>query len=535
MFIHQGFDNDDNLKYSDIVLNIAYINNHAYDDLVDADHSDSPKTSEISEEIISDMMSLQYLIKCRDHSVCGYMTEGNSSIGMDHSVFETFVTTKLRSYFTPMDATTYSSNSALIFAVNDINITATTDSMAISSSNMTGFDSATIVLISVFCMVILSSATCSVFAFITVHRRRPGTDRPNYLSLFKFGFNVADFYTDVIWTLTLVFEASEYARYAMLFTFGSYGVSMIVGISYVIIWKSSRRSKLYLSGYADRYGKFVLIGTALAGFYSTMELITSHLGHLSVFSLHLSKAQHQQTQILRILNVVLLENLPLLIIQFLYLSSTDFRDNQSANLTMITVMFSALSIISGISNIITIIFSRCITDHDRSDVLTKKLLFEFTMKERFPGNIHPYHVHSHDLLRRAMGISLKLGENQVVIYTIQQISDGLMIMGKLKFLSEEQLNNLQDELENKQSEMRINLKRECINHLEIKVARYVELGEIKLKPIGGSRSQHKIFKSTSKSVPQTVMPDTTKADPAMEMLEFVGVPKVSSIGDSVVI
>ena len=140
MFIHQGFDNDDNLEYRDIILNITYINNHAYDDYVDENWSNYSASS----ELFNDTMRLQYLIKCTDDSVCGYISEKNSSIGMDHTAFEGFVTTKLRSYFTSMDATSYSSNSALLFVVD--NVTASTDAMGISSDQTSRFSIFRIIL-----------------------------------------------------------------------------------------------------------------------------------------------------------------------------------------------------------------------------------------------------------------------------------------------------------------------------------------------------------------------------------------------------
>ena len=263
----------------------------------------------------------------------------------------------------------------------------------------------------------------------------------------------------------------------------------MVGISYVIKWKSSRRYKLYLSGYGDKYGKFVLIGTALAGFYATVELITSHLWHLRVFSLHITRAQYQHIQTLRILNVVLLENLPQLLLQLLYLSS-NYADERSANLTMITVMFSALSVVLGISNIITMISSRCITKLDQSDSFKQKLWIEFSLKESAAGDIKSYHVHSHHLLQRAMGISLHLSENQIVIYNIQRISNGLMVTAKLKFLSQEQVDYLQDELQNQQSEMRINMKTECTRILQINNAGSIELSDIKLQSYYKKNAAH---------------------------------------------
>ena len=520
-YIHQGFDNDDGLEYRNIVLNISSINYSPLDDLYSA--RDSYRTH-ILWSSLDDGMHLKYVIKCSDDYLCEYITREGTSLGMDRVAFEGFVTNKLYLYFVDLNSTT---DSTLNFSIDNLTL------MTIKyDSEVTRFEirfDSTILLIGMLSFVLLVSATCSFIALITVHSHRPGSDRPNYLSLFKFGFNVADFYTDVIWTLTLVFEQSEYAIYAMVFTFGSYAISIIVGISYVIRWKASRRSKLYLSEYGEQYGKVVLICSALAGFYATSELVTSHLCHLSVLSLHMTAAQHQEIQLLRILNIVLLENLPLLILQILYLSSADDSDERSVNLTMITIMFSSLSIISGISNIITILFSRCISNHSRNDSMEKRILFEFTLKEQFAGNIKSYHVHSHNRLQRAIAESLQLTKNQVVIYKVQKISGGLMVMGKLKFLSEEQIEHLKEELENQHSAMRINLKRECVDNLKIKVARYVELNDIKLELIDESRGGNALVNKLSEGNldADVVMSDIVRIAEGIKMPKVIENPHVA--------
>ena len=144
-------------------------------------------------------------------------------------------------------------NHNLNFIVQNITMGAmeiTTESGTKDSYAITGL------LIGILCSVLLVSALFSLTAFLAVHRRRPGTDRPNYLSLLKFGFNAADFYTDLIWSLSLVSEASEYAMYAFVFTLGSYAVSLIVAILYVTKWKASHQSKEHLSGYATKYSKY---------------------------------------------------------------------------------------------------------------------------------------------------------------------------------------------------------------------------------------------------------------------------------------
>ena len=108
-YIHQGFDNDDNLKHGDIVLNITNITNHPHDGLVNDNQYD-----------------LLYLIKCADLSVCQYITGESSTIKMDRTVFETFVTTRLKSQFSS-DAVQGDTNHPLLFTVMKMTMITNTD------------------------------------------------------------------------------------------------------------------------------------------------------------------------------------------------------------------------------------------------------------------------------------------------------------------------------------------------------------------------------------------------------------------------
>ena len=474
MHIHQGFDNDDTLEYQDLVLEMRLMNEYSLDYLSNKSDSDS---GHILWQSIDNGMDLQYLINCSRSLSCIYIESDDPENGLNDTVFEAFVSDKLNSHFISTDTR---GNYNLKFIVERITMDAIETTTSSSDTAELGTEDSYPLLIGILCSVMLVSALFSLIAFLAVHRRRPGTDRPNYLSLLKFGFNAADFYTDLIWSLSLISENSEYAVYAFVFTIGSYAVSLIVAILYVTKWKASHHSKEHLSGYATKYSKYVLIGTALAGFYATVEIVTSHLCHIGVLSLHITTAQKQHIQTLRILNVVLLENLPLFIIQSLYLSSGS-GDKQSEDLTMITIMFSSLSIISGISDGITNVFSRYITKRNQSDTVNNKMFIEFSVKERVPGHIHSYHIHSCNKLQCALAASLEIEENQVVIHKIQHISSGLLVVAKLKFLSDEQVSKLSAELQNEQSQMRVNLRRECTNNLEIKVPRYVELNEFKVR------------------------------------------------------
>ena len=492
-FIHEGFDDDEYLEFRDIILNISTINNHTVQSLV---YGDASVTATILRWSLFEGMAVKYLIHYHDSIDGQYIVNGQSH-GLDRTNLAIFVTEQLNLHF----STIYTTDSALAFTIESMVLLSTAQDLDSMPFNIATVNS-TVMLIVIFCGVLFAAGSFSVIAFLVVHRQRSGTDYPNYLAPFKFGFNVADLYTDVIWTLVLVFEHSGYATYALLFTFGSYAVSIIVGVFYVIKWKATRGTKVHLSGYGDKYGAVVIFSCVIAGFYATAELITSNLFHLGIFSLHITRAERQHIRTLRILNVIILENLPLFVVQLLYLSSNS--DNEkNIDLTLITIGFSSISILSGISNIITILCSRLISKHALDDLSTETLFIEFSLKQKEPGSIKSYHIHSHCLIQRAIASALCLGDYQVVIHKIQKMSNGIMILAKLKLLSEERCNVLKAELRLEDCELRVTLKTECIKQLDFEQPGNVTLDDFNLIIAESMSANQKLDTHSARPVAET--------------------------------
>eukprot|EP01084_Bolivina_argentea_P293209 504253_1 len=185
-------------------------------------------------------------------------------------------------------------------------------SSSLSISDISGY----IVLGTVTVLPTLSSIAAFMF-----HRKREGTDRPGFVSLFKFFISVGDFYTDAIWSLTLYSENNDLWFWAVIFSFGPHILSVVVGLSFITTWRQMK-SKVYISQYAVRFDKVIIILTLLSGFYAATDIITSHLFHLDVLSLQISQKQKDRISNLKIINNVILENVPCLYIQYLYLTST---------------------------------------------------------------------------------------------------------------------------------------------------------------------------------------------------------------------
>merc|ERR1711920_1089377 len=110
-----------------------------------------------------------------------------------------------------------------------------------------------------------------------------------------------------------------------MFTFGPYLLSVFVGILFITKWRQSLRN-LQLAEWASRYDKWIIILSLFSGFYPASDLICSHLFHLHALSLQISPRQKRRIWYLRVLNTVLMENVPCLIIQYLYLDKTELSN-----------------------------------------------------------------------------------------------------------------------------------------------------------------------------------------------------------------
>ena len=175
-YIHQGFDNDANLEYRDIVLNISFINNHRVDDLLGGSDLES---RDILGKSLSVGMLLQYHIECIDFDHCGYMmyiSGDNSSITATHSDFEAFVTNKLRSHFVSTNAAlanlpnhARTRETGLIFAVENMTMNSV-DAMEIETKGVDVF----VIILCIFCALCLFISGISI-GVILYHRKRQGS------------------------------------------------------------------------------------------------------------------------------------------------------------------------------------------------------------------------------------------------------------------------------------------------------------------------------------------------------------------------
>lgn len=162
------------------------------------------------------------------------------------------------------------------------------------------------------------------------------------VAIIRFGGDIADFGSDILFTFALFDEKSEYGIYCAIFTLLPYFVSCIVGIYWLERWRSRTDERLLV--YLNKYDKFVIIGTVVAGFYSTILLSQSKLFALTIFNFQLKKSDIQTLENYKFFNYILLENIPQLIIQQLYIFTNESSDIN--DVVYIALTFTCLSLIA---------------------------------------------------------------------------------------------------------------------------------------------------------------------------------------------
>ena len=177
-----------------------------------------------------------------------------------------------------------------------------------------------------------------------IHSRYKGTDRPDYPSLFVFFSNLGDFWSDILFALHLNAVRSSLFIWAAMFTFIPYFFSVLLLVSFIYIVKTSKTNSKYMNiaRYLHKYD-YILIGLSLiGGLFPSLSILSSKLFHAEILSLDLRADQIATMAMFRFFNISFMENLPQLIIQIMFASSS------LDSITVITMFFSTLSLLMGI-------------------------------------------------------------------------------------------------------------------------------------------------------------------------------------------
>lgn len=226
------------------------------------------------------------------------------------------------------------------------------------------------VVVLLLCLLLLLIACC-------FHLPRRGSDSPDYMAIFKFFITTGDYYSDLIWTVTLYLEGDSLWIYAASFTVGPHLLSIAVALFFTLKWSQSRSREAILE-YAKKYDTLIVALSMISGFYAATDLITSHLFHLSALSLPLSNQQRARINSLKMLNENVLENIPCLCIQCLYIyrkSNGELSFDSGADalgslnvssITFVAMTFGAVNVLRGFLSC-SIRTVNCCIDFGRGD------------------------------------------------------------------------------------------------------------------------------------------------------------------------
>ena len=111
------------------------------------------------------------------------------------------------------------------------------------------------------------------------------------------------------------------------------------------VWISDVYSKHILQAWIRSNLRFLyLVAIMFGSAFAAIDICNSNIFHLSRFNMGLNKRQRAIFKIQRILSTVLLENIPQLILQIIYLILS--AESQLSSITLIAMIFSIISVIS---------------------------------------------------------------------------------------------------------------------------------------------------------------------------------------------
>ena len=176
-----------------------------------------------------------------------------------------------------------------------------------------------------------------------------GTDQPSFISLFKFFHQIGDLWTDIIFSIILLYQQHWLSGISIAIVIMSYILTCLVGLSWTEQQRFSTNDRLRI--YIEKFDTWLIVGTVFCGFYACINLLCSKLFFLPQCHFQLKKTELIELQNRRFITIILFEAIPQLIIQIVYV--LDKASNSSSTYVLSPIVFmamasSALSIIIAI-------------------------------------------------------------------------------------------------------------------------------------------------------------------------------------------
>ena len=187
--------------------------------------------------------------------------------------------------------------------------------------------------------------------FVSQHAR--GSDPPKYHIIGKFFIGLADLYTDLLFCIFLYFDTiSILFGVSISFFLIPFTLQCVLAIQWINRWKKWRQDNpKRLHVYLQDYEALLYFLTITSGFYNAIDLVQSKLFYKKAFCFQLKQSEYNDLKKIRLINVVLLGNLPQFGIQLLYIfhfaskSETSEMSDTVSGIAYFSMTFTVLSIL----------------------------------------------------------------------------------------------------------------------------------------------------------------------------------------------
>eukprot|EP01084_Bolivina_argentea_P149327 260866_1 len=272
---------------------------------------------------------------------------------------------------------------------------------------------------------------CLITAFIGwIHAKCNGYDCVNIMAVIIYGIYVLDFYADVIWSTHLFGEG-----YVWLSIASAACVVLPLLIQFVTLliyqeqWIKDKLLREKVSGWLMLWSRKLLLFSFVSGStYGAIELLNSNIFAKPFFSMGLTKKHLSQFNSKRLLTNIILENVPQLIIQSLYMfryEDYEYFLEHYTNINSIDIVLLT-AFISSLISILTTFITLCAT-HKSLNIQSKD---EFIFWMVIESNIEINHKIKKCIYRRKVlekGLKKVLNANSLEISLCYQTTEGIII------------------------------------------------------------------------------------------------------------
>eukprot|EP01083_Nonionella_stella_P084925 235192_1 len=312
------------------------------------------------------------------------------------------------------------------FALTRYQTSSSTDILSIETTQLTpspsmypdGWNSIGYGIISVLLII----PALLLLVSVLYHCTQKGSDPPNYLSIVRCFTNIADLYTDTVFCASLLRQRDGEVILGVLatvFTLVPHLCSIVICLRTLHKWRQRKALRYYV----EKYDGLIIGLTAIAGFYPSVDLLSSKLFHLDQTALHIDQAEFYRLKQLRFFNNILLENVPLMGIQLYIIAASRSMDDVSP-IIILALVFSSISLTVGVLTMVSRAFANKSAGKGHEQMFCKMTLqsHAFESKHRF----------IHSIFAEAMALCLGIERSRVETVSIIPILNGITVTVSIK-------------------------------------------------------------------------------------------------------